>query len=139
MKVMKGTYVLLIRLPARHDIRIGGLGELEFKEGYYAYVGSALNGLDSRINRHLKKGKKMHWHIDYLLQHGAICDVYHKPAEKKEECEIARTLNEIFKSIKYFGSSDCKCDSHLFYSERKNRLKDTIIVSGLKRRHQNLV
>ncbi len=136
---MKGTYILLIRLPGRHDIRIGRLGELEFEEGYYAYVGSALNGLDARINRHLKKGKKLHWHIDHLLQHSAICDVYHKPGEKKEECELARVLNENFKSIKYFGSSDCKCDSHLFYSEHKNHLNDAIIGNGLKRRLEYVV
>jgi len=42
---MKGSYILLIKLDEDKDIQIGKLGNISFKKGYYAYVGSALNGL----------------------------------------------------------------------------------------------
>jgi len=132
---MKGSYVLLIKLPNRRDIRVGGLGVLEFESGYYAYAGSALNGLEARIKRHLKSKKKVFWHIDYLLEFAMICDIYCKLAEKREECDMAREMEANFESIKNFGSGDCRCRSHLFYSEHENHLNDVIIGNGMKRRH----
>ena len=33
---MRGSYVLLIELPERREIAIGGLGRLSFAEGYYS-------------------------------------------------------------------------------------------------------
>lgn len=35
-------------------------------DGYYYYFGSAQKNLISRINRHVKKEKIIHWHIDLL-------------------------------------------------------------------------
>ena len=64
---LKGTYCLLIHLKQDSKITIGKLGEKNFQKGYYIYVGSALNSLKTRIQRHLRKEKKIHWHIDYLL------------------------------------------------------------------------
>jgi Uri superfamily endonuclease len=55
---MKGTYILLIKLLKNQAIAIGKLGNLTFENGYYAYIGSALNGLENRIDRHLKSNKK---------------------------------------------------------------------------------
>jgi len=57
-----------MRLNRKQMIKVGALGEKCFDEGYYAYIGSALSGLKGRINHHLKTGKKLHWHIDYLLR-----------------------------------------------------------------------
>jgi len=54
---MKGTYVLILILPERKKIDVGALGEINFEPGYYAYVGSALGGMEGRIGRHLKRGK----------------------------------------------------------------------------------
>ena len=64
---MLGTYVLLIELATAATIQVGRLGMLAFAKGYYAYVGSALGGLEQRIDRHLRTEKKLFWHIDYLL------------------------------------------------------------------------
>ena len=52
---MKGIYVLIIELPKSADIRVGKLGIIKFQKGFYAYAGSALNGLSQRIEMHLKK------------------------------------------------------------------------------------
>ena len=114
---MKGSYVLLIELKQDKKISVGKLGNIFFYKGYYAYVGSALNGLEQRINRHLRSEKKMHWHIDYLLKNAEIVDVFYKESSERQECKISKKLDKDFLSIPNFGSSDCKCKSHLFYGE----------------------
>jgi len=115
---MKGSYILLINLKEDQNIQIGKLGNIFFKKGFYVYVGSALNGLEHRIDRHLRKNKKMYWHIDYLLQYAEIIDVFYKESNTKEECMIAKSLDEIFPSIHGFGCSDCSCSSHLFHGSK---------------------
>ena len=65
--VLKGTYCLIIQLKKDSRIEIGKLGLLNFDKGYYVYVGSALNSLEARLERHLKTEKKLFWHVDYLL------------------------------------------------------------------------
>jgi len=122
---MKGSYILLIKLEEDKNIRIGKLGSIFFKKGYYAYIGSALNGINQRVNRHLKKNKKMHWHIDYLLKHSEIIKIYFKESKNKEECKISKSFIN-FKQINGFGCSDCKCNSHLFFSSDKKNLMQNL-------------
>lgn len=133
---MKGTYTLLLENIAPVEIQIGELGKIEFEKGGYAYVGSALNGLESRIERHLSDEKKLHWHIDYLLKRAQIKEVLYAEGEQKKECDIAENLANSFTSIEGFGSSDCDCESHLFYSKDTQRLSEGIELSfkeeGLK-------
>jgi sugar fermentation stimulation protein A len=52
---MGGVYILLIALPREETIPVGKLGPIRFPEGFYAYVGSAMNGLESRVTRHLRR------------------------------------------------------------------------------------
>ena len=47
--LMKGAYLLVMKLDKDVLIAVGKLGVLSFKKGYYVYVGSALQGLDHRI------------------------------------------------------------------------------------------
>jgi Uri superfamily endonuclease len=54
---MNGTYVLVINVDRPHTIKIGKLGYLKLLEGYYAYVGSELNNLGKRVERHLRLEK----------------------------------------------------------------------------------
>ena len=118
--MMKGTYCLLINLKKDSRIKIGNkLSFINFKSGYYIYVGSAMNSLESRLNRHLSDDKKKHWHIDYLLlnKNSQITDIYYTVSTKKVECEIARNISPNSSEIDNFGSSDCDCNSHLFYFE----------------------
>ena len=112
---MKGSYILIIQVKKDMKVKIGKLGILSFKRGYYAYVGSAMNGLEGRIRHHLRHNKKMHWHIDYFVEYGEIKKVIILPSDNKElECQIAKFLENLFIPIKNFGCSDCKCVSHLF-------------------------
>jgi Uri superfamily endonuclease len=117
---MKGCYILIIGLKKDSITSIGKIGDINFNKGYYIYVGSALNGLTMRIKRHMKKQKKIHWHIDYLLKNAKILDIYYKESKIREECDIAKKLNKYLKNIPGFGCSDCRCESHLFYSSKEN-------------------
>jgi len=98
-------------------IRVGSLGVVGFKKGYYVYVGSGQRYLEKRIQRHKKKIKKVKWHIDYLTTNSDVRVVeaaaYDLP--KKYECILADMLRSMgFKPVKGFGSTDCKCVSHLY-------------------------
>jgi Uri superfamily endonuclease len=122
---MKGSYLLLIKLEKNKLISYGLKNEYYFKKGYYTYIGSGLNSLEKRIERHLNKNKKIFWHIDYLLKYSNIVKIYYIEKNKKIECEIAELLQKKFSQINKFGSSDCSCKSHLFYVS-KNKFQDFI-------------
>jgi len=124
-----GSYILLIRLPKKETIVIGKLPVRSFYRGYYAYVGSAMRGFKARLDHHLKENKNHHWHIDYLLQKASITGVIICQTEYRVECTIAQALKRQFDTIPGFGSSDCRCSSHLFFSANKKKMQSTIIVT----------
>ena len=113
---MTGSYILLIKLPEEKTINIGSRQRVRFHCGYYAYVGSAMGGFKARLNRHLKRDKKPHWHIDYLLPEASITGIILCQTGERIECTIAQALSRRFESIPGFGSSDCHCGSHLFFA-----------------------
>lgn len=120
---MKGCYCLIIYIKRKSEIKVGErLGHLEFKKGIYVYVGSAMNSLEARLNRHLSDNKKLHWHVDYLLKDDncKIIDIIYN-IDKKVECDISQYLKTEAFGIKNFGCSDCRCDSHLYYFKNKNK------------------
>ena len=113
-----GTYILILNLKKTCKIKVGSLGTISFNPGIYAYVGSGIKSLDKRIERHLKKKKKLYWHIDYFLKKATIKAIITIESEKKMECEIAHHLSKHFEVIEKFGSSDCHCKGHLFILKR---------------------
>lgn len=118
---MKGCYCLIIKLNEKSQIKIGKkLGKIYFDKGYYVYVGSAMNSLESRINRHLSDEKKLHWHIDYFLRKSEIEKVIFNESSKKIECELSKYISTKSEGIKDFGCSDCDCESHLYYFKNRN-------------------
>ncbi len=119
--------MLLIQLTEEQTITTGRLKATYFPRGYYAYVGSAMGGFKSRLNHHLKSNKKLHWHIDYLLEKASIIDMILCETNDRVECTIAQALTGQFDSIPSFGSSDCKCRSHLFFATDK--MKPTIMAT----------
>lgn len=109
------TYCLLIKKEKAGALQIGRLGVFDFPPGYYAYTGSARRGMQARINRHLSRKKKLHWHIDYLLEKSVIEKVF---LSEKKECELNKRIFSLPGAAlisKKFGSSDCSCSSHLAY------------------------
>ncbi len=123
---MKGSYVLLIKLPEAQIIAIGSLEALYFPRGHYAYVGSAMGGFKSRLSRHLRGNKKPHWHIDYLLQKASISNIILCETRERAECTIAQALRQRFDSVPGFGSSDCKCPSHLLFAAGGRQMQSII-------------
>ena len=129
---MKGTYVLIIENHADKEIEIGKIGNITFKKGFYAYVGSALSGLEQRVGRHLRvKNKKLYWHIDYFLARPGveIKEVTVAETRERKECEIAANLEIAMAPIANFGCSDCACNSHLFFSSSLTELKEHVYNS----------
>ena len=125
------NYVLFIKLYKNIQIIVGSLGKMNFKKGIYLYVGSAKKNFKSRINRHLLKNKRIFWHIDYLLssKNAIIKEIW--ITDKIKECNIAKLINKMgYNSIKSFGSSDCKCFSHLFFIDKIKEFKSLFKSKG---------
>lgn len=121
---MKGIYALVIQLERDITINVGRLGSLHLAKGRYAYIGSSQNSLETRIRRHFKKEKRKFWHIDYLLDspETRIIKTYISETHKEQECKTAKKLSDMGNPIAGFGSSDCKCKSHLVRIENGNPL-----------------
>ncbi len=115
-----GTYAILLKNKVRKNIRVGKLGIYTFAPGYYVYLGSALGpgGLQGRLNRHIRREKKKHWHIDYIRSRMKLLEIWYAVQNKNSECLWAlklKMLNIASKDIIRFGSSDCRCNSHLIF------------------------
>ncbi|MBP1928824.1 Uri superfamily endonuclease [Methanolinea mesophila] len=116
----KGIYCLVIS-GGGVPVQIGALGERFFPEGYYVYAGSALGsgGLQARVGRHIRvaatPGSRTHWHIDHLLHDPSfrLAGVYCAETGERKECSLAGALGG--GKVHWFGSSDCRCPSHLFF------------------------
>jgi Uri superfamily endonuclease len=128
--VLGGAYCLCISVSDGLDVEVGALGVLRLKPGKYVYVGSALNGLEARVRRHIKTSngvfKALHWHIDYLLKEPkvAISSVLVKATSERIECELAGRVMQHGSPVRGFGCSDCRCVSHLFKVEDCHFLHD---------------
>ncbi len=127
----KGIYILLVQLDRTKDIQTGKR-KFHLEKGYYGYVGSALSGLEHRLSRHLRTDKRFHWHIDYMLNTARIKDVVCGETVESKECTLAEILSQKLPAINGFGSSDCKCPSHLFYCHDQDHLKN-LVFDAFKR------
>ena len=120
----KGIYCLLLHLEYECNIKIR-TKRVAFPKGYYCYVGSALNNLQKRIERHKRKDKKKYWHIDYFLEKAKILDVKILKTVKRKECWLSNKIKNLKGRMvmEKFGSTDCKCGTHLYYFQ-KNPAKE---------------
>ena len=137
IKKSEATYILVINVSEDLKIRVGKLGEVAFKKGDYLYIGSAKGCLDARLRRHLKKDKKSFWHIDYLLKNRRTQISKIWVILESIECEIAEVFcrNPITEIVrKGFGSSDCKCVTHLFYIKDKEKIEKVLKEKGFSKR-----
>ena len=115
--------MLLIKVEEDTVIETRGGRIFYIPRGTYLYVGSAKGpgGLRARIKRHLRRhGKRLFWHIDYLLNTGKadVEKIYYRVVEEKDvdyETIISRKLAMELDYIPGFGCSDKRGDqSHLF-------------------------
>ena len=116
----KGTYLILIYLQQEMQIVVGRKGDFLFPSGWYAYLGSALGpgGLQARLARHRRHDKPLHWHIDYLLEHGTLEASWAVECLCRLECVWALAVRDMPDAqviVPGFGASDCRCPGHLIY------------------------
>jgi len=112
------AYLLIMRLEHSRTIRVGSFGAFDFPEGWYVYVGSAVRGMGARVARHMRRDKKLHWHVDYLTREAPIVAAWCDPSEDADECAWARRLEGMEGCRRYperFGASDCRCGGHLVH------------------------
>src|SRR5271166_7032478 len=119
-----GTYVLLLSSRSTGLIQIGRLGALQLQSGFYVYVGSALGpgGVRARLAHHLKLSRRPHWHIDYLRAHTRVEDIWYRFDTQRLEhvwAEHIGLAEGASVPLVGFGSTDCGCESHLFFFERR--------------------
>ena len=119
---MRGIYALILNVRKEFSLNIGkNLKDIRFKKGRYVYVGSALNSLEKRLQRHISKDKKIHWHIDYLTtsRYSSIENILYLKTDSKLECNLSQNIAKLSNAepIEKFGSTDCKsgCKSHLYH------------------------
>jgi Uri superfamily endonuclease len=75
-------------------------------------------GVMARLSHHHKVSKRPHWHLDYLRAETEFYQAYALYSVDRKECEWAALLagsETVSEPLKGFGSSDCRCSSHLFY------------------------
>jgi len=133
---MKGVYVLLIEVPYDLHLSIKALGVFLFEKGIWLYVGSAMGGgstsLEKRISRHFRKEKTIHWHIDALLHHSTyLRAAVWAESTQPIECKVAQSIERIEEFVsgpRGFGASDCTnhCSSHLFHSMNCEMVQDRV-------------
>jgi Uri superfamily endonuclease len=114
-----GVYALWLRLQRPLRLNVGALGEVPFRAGHYLYLGSAGSGLRRRLKRYLQGCAHVFWHIDHLLPHVTLIAICLRKNLRLSECELRRRLAappHIQEGPPGFGSSDCRCSTHLLYS-----------------------
>ena len=118
-----GYYALILAVSKVLIIDTRGGKRFSLDPGLYVYVGSARGpgGLLARIKRHLRRNKRLFWHIDYLTTHESvrIVAVYSLvdmiEPHKDYESLLSVRLSELLKPIEGFGASDKPRDkTHLY-------------------------
>jgi Uri superfamily endonuclease len=134
-----GTYILILKVAVPIKIRVGKLGVQRFSAGRYAYVGSAFGpgGLQARLKHHRRVARSPRWHIDYLRRAAKLSQIWYSDHPRKLEHEWAAQIQQnrhIRVPVPGFGSSDCRCASHLFRFQLSHGLTDICddILAGLK-------
>lgn len=125
-KVNSGVYLLELHIKKAIQIKTKRFLGQQFPKGYYYYSGSAQKNLSHRLERHIRKNKIIHWHIDHLTS-DPDCEIkavfIANGKDKNLECEFVDVLLREFGlkiTSEGFGNGDCHtCNSHLLYSKKK--------------------
>jgi len=121
LKPDPGTYALILQCLTNEKIQVGHSRQMDVKPGYYIYVGSAFGpgGVIARVSRHCRQTKFRHWHIDYLREFVTPLTVWYSYHSEHLEHHWAQALLDLkdIQAVKGFGCTDCKCYSHLFWTD----------------------
>lgn len=124
-----GTYALIFYNHGSHQVQVGKLGCMLLIPGFYIYIGSAFGpgGLRSRLSRHTGLSTPDHWHIDYLKQVTHLVEIWITTDRERLEHTCAEAFQGLPGSnlpLLGFGSSDCRCRSHLVYLPYQPKIED---------------
>ncbi|HSB80308.1 MAG TPA: GIY-YIG nuclease family protein [Candidatus Methylomirabilis sp.] len=111
-------YCLLLWVARPRWIRLTRLGACRLERGWYVYTGSAKRNLLPRLERHLRRRKPLHWHIDSLREVASVRRIWVWPWTPTRECRTNGRVRRLPKArvpFKGFGSSDCRCIAHLVW------------------------
>ena len=138
-----GTYILLLRCTATCAITVGRIGRPQLRPGYYLYVGSAFGpgGLRARIGHHLRRAVRPRWHIDYLRRYTRLEGVWYCCGSRCEH-EWAAAISAIpgvEVEMLGFGSSDCRCRSHLYWVSEQPGTAFFVAALGPNSRYARLL
>ncbi|MBP1910822.1 GIY-YIG nuclease family protein [Thermococcus stetteri] len=126
---MKGSYFLVIFLKADKVIQTKAR-EFPLRAGYYVYVGSAMNSLEKRVERHFREDKRLHWHIDYLLKEARLLRAYLIPSEERLEEKLSIEVLKFGEPVEGFGAGDVRVSTNLYRFEEE---PDKVLVGVLTR------
>ena len=133
-----GTYLLLLECNQAKRLKVGRLGDMTMAKGFYLYTGSAFGpgGIHARIRHHSRIAGRPHWHIDYLravTRFAAAWCCYHARLEH-QWAQLLKDHQGMEAPLKGFGSSDCECATHLFFSKSRPTLAslETLLGTGLR-------
>ena len=121
-----GIYILELYAAKDFQIRVKKFEGFIIPKGYHYYIGSAQKNLIQRLERHYRKEKNIHWHIDHLTSTKNITlskayVIYDAPKDLEEK--VANDFPHNFGGeiiLKGFGNSDTNGSiTHLFYKTKK--------------------
>lgn len=128
LRRVPGAYVLVMHLDAPLRFARAKISEASLS-GWLIYAGSARGGggIGARLERHFKKNKRIHWHVDELTVAANRLAAIVMPGGS--ECEIVERLvgsGAFQPALQGFGSTDCRrCPAHLLapvFEERVDRV-----------------
>ena len=127
---MKGSYFLVIRLDKDKAVRTKAK-EFSLRRGYYVYVGSAMNSLEKRVTRHFSREKRLHWHIDYLIEEAQLLRAYLVPNEERLEERLSMEVSGFGEPVHGFGAGDVKVSTNLYRFEEEPDKALVKILEGM--------
>ena len=111
---------MILKIDKNLKITTGNHGKITVPADWFLYAGRASRGLAKRLERHRKRQKVVHWHIDHLTTHRQVTihDILIFADNPDGECEIIRKCLDYPSTqvpVTRFGNSDCTegCPSHL--------------------------
>lgn len=111
-----GIYCVVLRVSRPRRLGILRAGGCRVGPGWYVYTGSAKRNLIPRLGRHLRRLKRMRWHIDHLRAVATLRQIWIWPWTFGGECQTNARILQMSNGgfpLKRFGSSDCRCVAHL--------------------------
>ena len=114
-----GAYLILLHLPRGLIFRSGPFRGRALAPGWHVYAGSARGpgGLAARVARHLRRRKRLRWHVDRVSTRAAAAFALCFPT--RGECDLVSRLlmqGAFAPSLPGFGASDCAtCPAHMLW------------------------